>query len=98
MYLGQKHQETFDEIKHWLIKPPVLHMPNKTGRFHLYSNTSKLATGSKLYQIQNGESKLIVYMSKRLPEAVRNYSITKLELWIGYKYSKLFTPIKKGQC
>ena len=28
-------------------------MPNKTGRFHLYSDTSKFAAGSALYQIQN---------------------------------------------
>ena len=34
-------------------------MPNKTGRFHLYSDTSKFATGSALYQIQNGNPKLI---------------------------------------
>ena len=55
-------------------------MPNKTGRFHLYSDTSKFASGSTLYQIQNGEPKLIAYMSKRLPEAMRSYSITELEL------------------
>ena len=55
-------------------------MPNTTGRFHLYSDTSKFATGSALYQIQNGKSKLIMYASKRLPEALRNYSITELEL------------------
>ena len=55
-------------------------MSNKTGRFHLYSDTSKFATGSTLYQIQNGRSKLIAYMSKRLPEAARSYSITELEL------------------
>ena len=55
-------------------------MPNKTGRFHLYSDTSKFATGSKLYQIQNGKPKLIAYASKRLPEAAKGYSITELEL------------------
>ena len=55
-------------------------MPNKTGIFHLYSDTSKFATGSDLYQIQNGKPKLIPYMSKRLPEAMRSYSITELEL------------------
>ena len=55
-------------------------MPNKTGRFHLYSDTSKFATGSALYQIQGGKPKLIAYASKRLPEAVKNYSIAKLEL------------------
>ena len=55
-------------------------MPNTTGRFHLYSDTSKFATGSTLYQIQNGQPKLIEYASKRLPEATKNYSITELEL------------------
>ena len=46
----------------------------------MYSDTSKLATGSALYQIQNGKPKLIAYASKRLPEAVKHYSITELEL------------------
>ena len=77
---GKEQQDSFTEIKHRLKKPPVLHMPNKTGRFHLYSDTSKFATGSALYQIQGGKPKLIAYASKRLPEAVKNYSITELEL------------------
>ena len=41
---------------------------------------SKYATGSALYQIQNGKPKLIAYASKRLPEAAWNYSITELEM------------------
>ena len=77
---GKEQQDSFIEIKCRLVKPPVLHVPNKTGRFHLYSDTSKYATGSALYQIQGGKPKLITYVSKRLPEAVRNYSITELEL------------------
>ena len=77
---GKEQKDSFEEIKCGLIKPPVLHMPNTTGRFHLYSDTSKFATGSALYQIQNGKPKLITYASKRLPEAARNYSITELEL------------------
>ena len=55
-------------------------MPNKTVRFHLYSDTSKFVTGSALYQIQNGKPKLIAYSSKRLPEVTKSYSITELEL------------------
>ena len=39
---GKEQQDSFEEIKCRLIRPPVLHMPNKTGRFHLYSDTSKL--------------------------------------------------------
>ena len=63
-----------------LIKAPILPMPNHDERFHLYSDMSKFATGSALYQIQNGKPRLIAYASKRLPEAVRSYSITKLDL------------------
>ena len=77
---GKEQEYSFDEIKCWLVKPPVLPMPNKTGGFHLYSDTSKFATGSTLYQIENGKPKLIAYASKRLPEAARSYSITELEL------------------
>ena len=77
---GKEQQDSFTEIKCRLVRPPVLHMPNKSGRFHLYSDTSKYATGSALYQIQGGKPKLITYASIRLPEAARNYSITELEL------------------
>ena len=55
-------------------------MPDKSGRFHLYSNTSKFTTGSTLYQILNRQPRLRVYASKRVPTAVQNYSITELEL------------------
>ena len=77
---GKEQQDSFEEIKCRLIKPPVLHMLNKTGRFHLYSDNSKVATGRALYQIQNGKPKLIAYARKRLPEAAKSYSITELEL------------------
>ena len=77
---GKEQQDAFEEIKCKLIKPPVLHMPNKMGRFHLYSDMSKFVTGTALYQIQNGKPQLIAYASKRLPEAAKSYSITELEL------------------
>ena len=77
---GKEQQDSFEEIKCRLIKQSVLQMPNKTGRFHLYSDTSKFATSGALYQIQKGKPKLIAYASKRLPEAAEHYSITELEL------------------
>ena len=55
-------------------------MPDRKGRFLLYSDTSKLATGSALYQVQDGKPKLIAYVSRRMPEAAKNYSITELEM------------------
>ena len=56
-------------------------MPDRKGRFLLYSDTSKLATGSNLYQFQDAKPKLITYASKKMPEAAKNYSITELEMY-----------------
>ena len=58
----------------------MLHLPDNKGGFHLYSDTSKLATGSASYQIQNGKPKLIANANKRLPKAARNYCIIEIEL------------------
>ena len=77
---GEKQQNAFKEIKNRLLNPLVLSMPDKKGRFLLYSDTSKHATSSTLYQVQHGKPKLIAYASKRLPKAVSNYSITELEM------------------
>ena len=46
---GIEQHIAFEEIKQRLQKPPVLHMPDKIGRFQLYSDTSKYATGGALY-------------------------------------------------
>ena len=77
---GKEQQDSFVEIECRLIRPPVLHVPNRTDRFYLHSDTSRFATGSALYQIQNAKPKLMAYASKRLPEGARNYPITELEL------------------
>ena len=76
----------------------MLHMPDRQGRFHLYSNTSKFAAGSTLYQIEDGKLKLIAYASKRLPEAVRSYSITELELCgLAINIASFFAFIEKSR-
>ena len=77
---GKEQQDAFEEIKSRMQKLPVLSMPNRKGRFMLYSDTSKIATGSALYQFQDGKPKLIAHASKRMPEAAKNYSITELEM------------------
>ena len=53
----KEQQNAFEEITCRLMKPTILHMPNSMGRFHVYSDTSKFATGSALYQILNGKPK-----------------------------------------
>ena len=73
---GKEQQDAFEEIKNRMQKPPVLSMPNRKDRFILYSDTSKIATGSTLYQFQDGKPRLIAYAGKWMPEAAKNYLIT----------------------
>ena len=63
-----------------MFKPPVLSMPDRKGRLILYLDTSKIATGSALYQHQDGKPRLIAYANKRMPEVANNYSITEFEM------------------
>ena len=79
-YWGEEQQRAFDEIKHDVTHAPVLLMPNSTGHFVLVSDTSKVGCGAAFYQKQRGRYHLVAYYSKRLPEAVANYSISELEL------------------
>ena len=75
-----KHQKAFEDIKQLLVKPPVLRMVSGNGFFRLESDTSRTAAGATLYQWQNNEWVLVGYHSKQLPDAVRNYRVTELEL------------------
>ena len=74
------HQQAFDQIKGLMAKSPVLSLPDGTGRYTLYSDTSKTHAGSALWQMQQGQNRLIGYASKSLPKACVNYGITELEM------------------
>ena len=78
--LTDKHQKAFEDIKSLLVKPPVLHMVSGNGFFRLDSDTSRTAAGGTLYQRQDNEWVLVGYHSKRLPDPVKNYGVTELEL------------------
>lgn len=77
----EEHQKAFDKICNLMYNPPVLHLPKREGRFTLYSDTSRVATGSYLTQTINGKEYLLGYYSKVLPEACTRYSVTELELF-----------------
>ena len=77
---GREQELAFDKIKCQLQLPPVLHLPHSEGRIILYSDTSREGTGSSLWQVQEGQPRLIGYASKTLPEACMRYSVTELEM------------------
>ena len=74
-------EKSFCNIKTMLINPPILRMPDTTGKFRLMSDTSLLATGVALYQFQDNNYYIVGYHSKRMPDAAKNYSITELEFF-----------------
>ena len=93
----KEQQEAFDKIKKRMLKPPVLSMPNRKGRFILYSDTSKIATGSTLYQHQDRKPRLIAYASKRMPKAAKIIPSQSGNMWIGYQYCHILTSVKKSR-
>ena len=64
---GKEQEEAFQEVKRRISTPPVLHLPRAIGRLVLFSDTSKVGTGSSLWQYQDGRPRLIGYASKTLP-------------------------------
>ena len=77
---GPEQEQSFQQIKKQLQRPPVLHLPRADGRVILYSDTSREGTGSSLWQVQEGKPRLIGFASKTLPEACQRYSVTELEM------------------
>ena len=75
-----EQEEAFQEVKHRISRLPVLHLPRAIGRLLLFSDTSKVGTGSSLWQYQDSKPCLIGYVSKTLPEACSCYSVTELEM------------------
>jgi len=73
-----EHQKAFEEVTKVMCEPPVLYMPKKTGRLAIYSDTSRVATGSYVTQIIGGTERILGYYSKVLPEACLRYSVTEL--------------------
>ena len=80
----QEAQDAFDKIKELLLSPPILHMPTSTGLLRLESDTSRQGVGGTLFQWQRVNEKdqwvIVGFHSKKLPEAVKNYGVTELEL------------------
>ncbi len=92
----ETHQTNFEEIKKLLSAPPVLVMPNATGNLILYSDTSRVATGASLWQIQDGVKRLVAYHSKSLPAAAQRYGVSELELTGLYLNVMAFRHILKS--
>ena len=75
------HEDAFNKVKEVIQQPPILSCPTSTGRFTLFTDTSRQHVGSCLWQRQKGQNKLIGFASKTLPSPCQNYGVTELEIF-----------------
>ena len=95
----KQHQTTFDEIKGYLSKPPVLIPPLRGRPLKLYLSTKKESIGC--LQAQNnvkGHEQAIYYLSRVLNSVKTRYTpIEKLCLALNFACSKLRHYLIKSQ-
>src|ERR1044072_1105011 len=87
----EEHQKAFEEIKNYLINPPVLLPPTRSRPMKLYIAASDLTIGSMLAQEDDdGFERAIYYLSRVLNDAKTRYSsIEKLCICLYFSCSKL---------
>lgn len=73
-------EEAFDKLKEALTSAPILAYPRPEGHITLDTDASGGAVGCVLSQDQEGEERVLGYMSKCLSKAERNYCVTRREL------------------
>jgi hypothetical protein len=83
--------KTFDTLKDKLTSAPVLAYPNYEKPFVLYTDACVMGLGAVLSQNDDaGQEHPIVFLSRSLTDAEKNYSITELEcLAIVWSVKKL---------
>ena len=74
-------QNAFDTLKRRFTKEPVLLMPDQTKPFQIEADTSKVATGAVLTQLDtNGDRHPVAFLLKTFTETERKYEIYDREL------------------
>jgi RNase H-like domain found in reverse transcriptase len=69
-------------MKKQFTEEPVLLMPNQSKLFQIESDTSKVATGAVLTQLDsNGDQHPVAFLSKTFSETARKYEIYDRELF-----------------
>lgn len=76
-------EESFNKVKDYLSKYPILRIYNPKKECYLYTDACKIGVGAVLKQIQEDDNELhpIGYFSKKLLKYQMSYSITELECY-----------------
>ena len=83
---GKPEQKGFQSLKDKLVSAPVLAYADYTKPFILHTDSSTEGLGAVLYQMQEGEKRVIAYASRGLSRSEVNYPAHKLE-FLALKWS-----------
>jgi len=78
-------EAAFLALKERLISAPILVPPRDEGQYVLDMNASDTAIGAVVQQEQDGQLRVIGYVSRALTNAERHYCITRKEV-LGIVY------------
>ena len=87
--------QSFQQLKNILIEAPILAYPRADGQYILVTGASGYGLGGVLSQVQDGEERVIAYVSKT--RAKRNYCVTRRELMAVVKFVKHFKQYLYGR-
>ena len=75
----EEYQRSFDKLKDKITSQPVLALPKKS-KFQVEIDISEHAIGDVLFQEQKGKWKHIMFLSRTMQLAERNYEIYNKKL------------------
>ena len=98
LFTWDKHCQTaFEELRHRLTTTPVLTYPRFDSPFLVDTDASNHGLGAVLSQVENGKERVVVYASRVLSKAERNYCATRKELLAVVYAVEQFRPYLYGQ-
>ena len=78
-YWGPEQQEAFETLQKLCTESLILACANFKAPFVLHTDASRDGLGAVLYQVQDGQKRVIAYASRSLSKSERNYTVHKLE-------------------
>ena len=94
---GKEQQAAFCALKKALTLPPVLALPTPNGVFVLEQDASSEPLRAELFQIQDGQKKLIAYGSLSLSTEQRRYCTTRKDLLAVVCFTRMYRHYLLGR-
>jgi hypothetical protein len=66
---GAEQQRAFEEIKEYLLRPPVLVPPQQDRPFYIYLSVGDTSIASVVVQLYDGKERVVFYLSRRMLDA-----------------------------